>query len=144
MLSNSDRKMTEHQSLNSGWKLWLRCIMDIFSTLTNLMLLNTHLRCCNITCRWECVILSVTILFPLSGLHIGMNRFAACETSLWWNGIVSDDNISTANWLEFKELVDLRGKTSFFAPNPSFLTQSEISDIIFTLYITSLQKRWAG
>ena len=44
---------------------------------------------------------------------------------------VPERNIATANFL--KELVSLRDRTSFFTPNSSFMTQSELSDIILSV-----------
>jgi hypothetical protein len=41
---------------------------------------------------------------------------------------VSERNIATTNFL--KELVSFRKTTSFLTPDPSFMTQSELSDIL--------------
>jgi hypothetical protein len=50
-------------------------------------------------------------------------------------GIVSDDNTSAAKFI--KELTDLRERTSSFPPDPLFLTQSEMSDIIY--YVATIE-----
>jgi hypothetical protein len=73
------------------------------------------------------VVLPVAIPFLLSERHIGANRFAACETSC--GGIFYADSISAANFM--KELMNLGERTSLFSPDPSFLMQPEISDIIY-------------
>jgi hypothetical protein len=51
-------------------------------------------------------------------------------------GIVSDNNVSATSFI--KELIDLRERTSLFSPDPSFLTQSEISDIIY--YVSTIDR----
>ena len=44
---------------------------------------------------------------------------------------VPEGNIATANFL--RELVSLRDRTSFFTPDSSFMTRSELSDIILSV-----------
>jgi hypothetical protein len=56
------------------------------------------------------------------------------------SGIVFDDNIFADDFI--KELIDLHERTSLIAPEPSFLTQPEISDIIY--YVATRWVRYAN
>jgi hypothetical protein len=98
--------------ISRGWCVTLHCMMFC-----------SHVLCYRSvgTCYF-----AVAIQILLAGLHMG--RIDPRLVQRHCGGIVSDDNISAANFI--KELTDLPEWTPLFSPDPSFLTQSEISDCV--------------
>ena len=144
--------MAWHRAIKRMWPLPPTTHGDLLPLLSDLLPLHDDICCCSLSFIMRCRLHQASlvrnmvlhgVLYARALSPVGRNalfcwtQYCFCYQDFisgWIDsqlvkrqrgGIVSDDNISAANLV--KELIDLHERMYFFAPNPSFLMQSEIS-----------------
>lgn len=143
------------RAIRRVWSLPLTAHKDLLPLLCNSLPLHDEVCSRTLSFIWRCMshqsslirdIATYGVQFARAMSPVGRNivfcmrRYRFCirdfmlgridmrHVKCYFSGSVSDKNIATAAFL--KELVSLRERTSFFIPDASFMTQSELSDII--------------